>query len=40
MSTLCRLSAVSEVAVIGVPHPKWVEAVAAVTVVREKYGAF
>ncbi|HSV51645.1 MAG TPA: acyl-CoA synthetase [Burkholderiaceae bacterium] len=29
-----RLSAVSEVAVIGVPHPKWVEAVAAVIVVK------
>ncbi|MEO7548611.1 MAG: acyl-CoA synthetase [Ramlibacter sp.] len=29
-----RLAAVSEVAVIGVPHPKWVEAVAAVVVVK------
>jgi fatty-acyl-CoA synthase len=29
-----RLGAVSEVAVIGVPHPKWVEAVAAVIVVK------
>lgn len=29
-----KLTAVSEVAVIGVPHPKWVEAVAAVVVVK------
>jgi fatty-acyl-CoA synthase len=29
-----RLSAVSEVAVIGLPHPRWVEAVAAVIVVK------
>jgi fatty-acyl-CoA synthase len=29
-----RMSGVSEVAVIGVPHPRWVEAVVAVVVVR------
>ena len=30
-----RLGAVSEVAVVGVSHPKWVEAVVAVIVVKD-----
>jgi fatty-acyl-CoA synthase len=30
-----RLPAVSEVAVVGLPHPKWVEAVAAIVVVKQ-----
>ena len=29
-----RLSGVSEVAVIGVPHPRWIEAIVAVIVVK------
>jgi fatty-acyl-CoA synthase len=32
--TLYRLAQLSEVAVIGVPHPHWVEAVVAVVVVK------
>jgi long-chain acyl-CoA synthetase len=33
--TVYRLAGVSEVAVVGVPHPRWVEAVVAVVVVKE-----
>jgi fatty-acyl-CoA synthase len=33
--TIYRLAGVSEVAVIGVPHPRWVEAVVAVVVAKE-----
>jgi fatty-acyl-CoA synthase len=29
-----RMSGVSEVAVIGVPHPRWIEAIVAVIVVK------
>src|SRR5207244_8884425 len=32
--TIYRLPQVSEVAVVGVPHPRWVEAVIAVVVVK------
>jgi fatty-acyl-CoA synthase len=32
--TLYRLAGVSEVAVVGVPHPRWVEAVVAVVVCK------
>jgi fatty-acyl-CoA synthase len=33
--TIYRLAGVSEVAVIGVPHPRWVEAVVAVVVAKD-----
>ena len=33
--TIYRLAQVSEVAVVGVPHPRWVEAVLAVIVVKQ-----
>ena len=35
---LYRHAAISEVAVVGLPHPKWIEAVTAIIVLREGHG--
>src|SRR5258705_4846918 len=36
--TIFRISGVSEVAVIGLPHPYWIEAVTAIVVVKAGHG--